>query len=228
VTLSEITLPAPSSTSPDEPYERELELLIREARRRQRRRRLVAALLIAAAAAGAYLTTRGIGSAVQSRSLLSRPLHLPSLQPGQPCPTSSGYTVNNSYFAGKALGDGPVRVLLDDTGDVLRGRVDITAGSKQSWHALQTLWFAKPGYRGPFVIRAANLGAGGPIEVQPGSSGLTPGSGPLAVAAGPTINTGDGYRTVPGSTWVTSPGCYGWQIDGRGFSETIIVRVVGR
>jgi hypothetical protein len=228
MTLSEIPRLVPGSTSPDEEYERELDLLIREARRRQRRRRIAAALLITAAVAGAYLTTRGIGSGVQSGSLLSQPLHLPSLRPGQPCPTSSGYRVNTSYFAGKALGDGPVRVLLDDTGDVLRGRVDITAGSKQSWHALQTLWFAKPGYRGPFVVRAANLGAGGPIEVQPGSSGLAPGSGPLAVAAGPTINTDDGYRTVPGSTWITSPGCYGWQIDGRGFSETIVVRVVGR
>ena len=36
--------------------------------------------------------------------------------------------------------------------------------------------------------------------------------------------TGYGYRTQPGSTWVRSPGCYAWQVDGRGFSETIVVK----
>jgi hypothetical protein len=48
------------------------------------------------------------------------------------------------------------------------------------------------------------------------------------VPAGPTINTQDGYRTVPGSTWIKSPGCYGWQVDGRGFSDVIVVKVVAR
>jgi hypothetical protein len=210
--------------STDEQHE--LELLIREARWRQRRRRLAAVLLVLAAAAGAYLVTRGSGSAVQSGSLLTRPLHLPSLQPGGRCPTSSGYTVDNAYFAGKALGDGPIRVLLADSGHVRAGRVDIAPSREHVWRALQTLWFATPGYQGPFVVRAARIGARSPIEVQPGGTGLTPGSGPLVVAAGPTINTQNGYRTVPGSTWVTAPGCYGWQVDGRGFSEVIVVKVV--
>jgi hypothetical protein len=68
------------------------------------------------------------------------------------------------------------------------------------------------------------------MQVQPDYSGLNPGSGPLVVPAGPTINsfptpgpgTYRGYRTVPGSTWVKSPGCYAWQVDGRGFSEVIV------
>jgi hypothetical protein len=33
----------------------------------------------------------------------------------------------------------------------------------------------------------------------------------------------DGFRTTPGSTWVTSAGCYAWQVDGRNFSEVIVV-----
>jgi hypothetical protein len=219
-----MALLAPNATSNEEQHQ--LELLIREARRRQRRRQLAAVLLVLAAAAGAYLVTRDAGSAATWESLLSRPLHLPSLQSGGSCPSSSGYTVDNSYFGGNALGRGPVRVLLADTGDVTHGRADIAAGSKHSWRALQTLWFAMPGYDGPFVVRAARIGARSPIEVQPGGTGLIPGSGPLVVPAGATINTQDGYRTVPGSTWVTSPGCYGWQVDGRGFSEIIVVNVV--
>ncbi|MGH2884745.1 MAG: hypothetical protein ACRDPA_18920 [Solirubrobacteraceae bacterium] len=46
------------------------------------------------------------------------------------------------------------------------------------------------------------------------------------VPAGPTQNTENGYRTVPGSTWVASPGCYAWQVDGRNFSELIVVHAL--
>jgi hypothetical protein len=131
--------------------------------------------------------------------------------------------MDNSYFTGSALGRGQVRVLLADRGDVLRGRVDLGASSAPGWSALQTLWIAMPGYAGPFVVRGARLGTRGPIEVQPGRSGLSPGSGPLVVGAGPTSNSQGGYRTVPGSTWVKAPGCYAWQVDGRDFSEIVVV-----
>lgn len=156
-------------------------------------------------------------------SLLSRPLHFPSLGPGGSCPASQGTTFN-TFFVGIALGSGPVRVLLADSGDILHGRVNIVPyAAVRGWFALQTLWFSLPGYNGPFVVRAKRLGeASSTIEVQPGGDGLTPGSGPLVVPAGPTINTKDGFRTVPGSTWVTAPGCYAWQVDGRNFSEVIV------
>ena len=218
-----MALLAPDPTSTDE--ENELELLIREARRRQRRRRFVVLLMILAAACGGYLVLDA-GSSPRSEPLLARPLHFPSLAAGGGCPASSGYTVNNSYFTGMALGGGPVRVLLADRGDILHGRVELGGGDVPHWFALQTLWFAMPGYGGPFVVRGARLGARGPIEVQPGGTGLAPGTGPLVVSAGPTINTQDGYRAVPGSTWVKSPGCYAWQIDGTRFTEVLVVNVV--
>jgi hypothetical protein len=112
-----------------------------------------------------------------------------------------------------------VRVLLADTGDISRGRVDLYP-EVHGWSGLQTLWFAMPGYDGPFVVRAKSLSGTRPIEVQ---SGGAPGSGPLVVPAGPTLNTRDGYRTVPGATYVTSPGCYAWQVDGGNFSEIIVI-----
>lgn len=209
----------------------ELELLIREARRRQRRRRFVV-LGAVLATAGGYLAIRSVVSPpVRAVPLLSRPLHFPPLRLGGRCPVTSGYAVHNRYFVGGALGMGPVRVLVGQSGDVLHGRPMLGSAASGPWHALQTLWFAMPGYDGPFVVRAARLGKPGAIEVQPGETGLVPGSGPLIVPAGPTLNsfptpTGSrswaGYRTVPGSTWVTSPGCYAWQVDGRGFSEVIV------
>ena len=180
--------------------------------------------VLAFAVVGAYVAMRETaGSAPRSGSLLSRPLHLPALGPRGGCPASPGYAVSNPYFAGSAVGAGPVRVLLADAGDIRHGRVDLGRSEAPHWFALQTLWFAMPGYDGPFVVRGGRLGRRGPIDVQPGASGLDPGAGPLVVAAGPTINTQAGYRTVPGSTWVRSPGCYAWQVDGRGFSDVIVV-----
>lgn len=216
--------------APDNPSivdELEPELLIREARRRQRRRRLVGVVVLVLAAGGGYLSVQATRSAPRAGSLLARPLHFPSLRPGGRCPASFGYAVNNPYFVGDALGRGPVRVLIAQSGDVLHGRPMLGTGGPGYW--LQTLWFAMPGYSGPFVVRGARLGKPGPIEVWPNQTGA------LVVPAGPTINsypepTGKpswaGYRTVPGSTWVRSPGCYAWQVDGQGFSEIIVFNAV--
>jgi hypothetical protein len=233
--ISAMTLLAPERPSIGEEFDQleEVEpgLLIREARRRQRRRRLVAAVMLVLAGGGVYLGVRSPASADRPGSLLARPLHFPSLGPGGRCPVSSGSAASNAYFGGDALGNGPVKVLIANSGDVLHGRPTLGTGDP-GWFVLQTLWFAMPGYDGPFLVRGARLGKAAPIAVQPGATAFGPGSGPLIVPAGPTLNsypepTGRpswaGYRTVPGSTWVRSAGCFAWQVDGRGFSEVIVV-----
>jgi hypothetical protein len=221
MTVPTLLAPDPAATE----HCRDVELLIREARRRQRRRRLAIIFLLVAAAA-AYVVARNTTSPRLSPALLARPLHFPTLGPGGRCPVSRGSKLDNSYFTGIALGSGPVRVLLADRGDALRGLVDLGTSAAPGWSALQTLWIGMPGYSGAFVVRAARVGARGPIEVQASETGLSPGSGPLVVAAGPTSNSQDGYRTVPGSTWVKSPGCYAWQVDGQGFSDIVVVNAM--
>jgi hypothetical protein len=152
---------------------------------------------------------------------LKRPLHFPVLHAGQRCPASPGKPFNNSYFEGMARGAGPVRVL---TGGTRRGVAElINPTSAPPWLALKTLWFSMPAYQGPFVIRAERLGRPGPVALGEG-----PVMAPLVVPPGPTLNSGLGYRTVPGGLWVKSPGCYAWQVDGLGFSEIIVVRAVLR
>jgi hypothetical protein len=202
------------------------EAVIKEARRRQRRRWLVVGVVLVAALSSFLAVSRTTPKPQTPASLLARPLHFPSLGPGGSCPASRGTTIANSYFDGVAIGKGPVRVLIANGGDLLHGRADLGTTEVPGWFALQTLWLTTPGYDGPFVVRAERLGGRGPIEVQPGGSGLEPGTGPLVVPTGPTANTRDGYRTVPGSTWVTSSGCYAWQVDGRNFSEIIVVDAV--
>jgi hypothetical protein len=119
--------------------------VITDARRRQRRRRF-GVLLLAVVAIGVYVAIHETAASVPpSGRLLSRPLHLPALGPGGRCPVSSGFTVNNSYFGGSALGSGPVRVLVANRGDVLHGRLKLGTAAARGWFALQTLWFAMRG-----------------------------------------------------------------------------------
>jgi hypothetical protein len=154
--------------------------------------------------------------------ILKRPLRLPVIRPGQPCPASPGVAVTNSYFVGVALGQGPVRPIPAAQGDLNRGIVDLSTDTgAPGWLAFKTLWFSVPSYQGPFVIRAKRLDGTGPIAF-----GETPTLPPLVVPPGETLNSHSGYRTAPGGTWVKAPGCYGWQIDGQSFSEIIVVDAV--
>jgi hypothetical protein len=153
--------------------------------------------------------------------LLKRPLHFPVVAKDGVCPATPGAPVDSytSYFVGDALGKGPVRVAIGDRGDLRRGQAQLGSTAVPGWFALETLWFAMPNYDGPFVVRGERLGGSGPINVD----GSATNPSPLVVPPGPTANTQGGIRVAPVSTWVKSPGCYAWQVDGLSFSYVIVV-----
>ncbi|MHB1928485.1 MAG: hypothetical protein ACYDEN_03700 [Acidimicrobiales bacterium] len=207
----------------------------RRGRRRLRRRRLglTATLATLTAAIALPLSLPG-SSAVRVggpgpagaapgggiAALASRPVRLPRLHPGQRCPVSPGTSVENRVFGGVAFGSGRIGVLVANRVDLADSGVDLGLGASDRWLAVQTVWFARPGYNGPFVVRGRMLGSQRPLRVQTADS---PQPGPLEVPAGPTANTAYGYRTVPGATWASAAGCVGWQVDGPHFSERIVV-----
>jgi hypothetical protein len=157
----------------------------------------------------------------QVPDLLKRALHYPILETRDACPATAGAPVDTytHYFYGIALGDGPVRVAVGNHGDLLKGQVQVGSTGTPGWSALETLWFAMPSYDGPFVVRGERLGGSGSINVD----GSATNPAPLVVPPGPTANTEGGIRVAPVSTWVTSPGCYAWQVDGLTFSYVIVV-----
>ena len=162
------------------------------------------------------------GEQGQVPDLLKRSLHFPVVDNGKACPASPGAPVNTytSYFSGIALGNGPVRVAIGSRGKLVLGQAQLGSTSADGWFALETLWFAMPSYDGPFVVRGERLG-GGAATIDVDGSATDP--SPLVVPPGPTANTQDGIRVAPVSTWVTSPGCYAWQVDGLSFSYVIVV-----
>jgi hypothetical protein len=118
-----------------------------------------------------------------------------------------------------AFGRGDVRMGVANAGDLREGRVR-PAHYHRGWLALKTHFFSSPGYRGAFVVRARSLAGKSPVRL-----GAEPHrSGPLIVRAEAGAA---GWREFPYFSFVRKPGCYGWQIDGARFSESIVLNVLG-
>jgi hypothetical protein len=120
---------------------------------------------------------------------------------------------------GNALGSGPVYVF---SGEIIG-----------SGHSNKVAWGAEPSYSGPIRIRGGridgsgqllldapdNYWRGAPVKTIEGSD-LYP---ELDFLESHSIfpNVPSGWRMWPSGTYVASPGCYAWQVDGVGFSELI-------
>jgi len=143
---------------------------------------------------------------------LTRPLHLPVLRPGQTCPVSPETTISTADFGGVAPGVGPVRPLASG---------DLSSNTHApGWLAIKSLWFSEPKYQGPFLVRIRRLDGRGPAGLLEDPTVTS-----FFVPAGPTFNSySGGYRTVTGATWVKTPGCVAWQVDGLTFSHVIVIQ----
>lgn len=159
--------------------------------------------------------------------LRHRPLRLPVLHRGQRCPASRGHTIANpALIYGTALGTGPAQVVIEGAGDLTRGNADLLQSFTPSWRGTKTLWLIRPAYQGPVIIRAQRLDGNGVIDINSASDGPSLPPAPLIIPPGATPNDTGGWREAPAGTWVKSPGCYGWQIDGLAFTEVIVVKFV--
>jgi hypothetical protein len=148
---------------------------------------------------------------------LWRPLRIPTLRPDGSCPASPAHRVVQLF--GPALGEGPVYAVVHE-GGVLRFEYppdpnSVFAGS--TWGGNKVLWFARPFYSGPVLVRGAEVG--GTHEV--GFSG-----GTSTAYSSLQFPPGQGWRNWPTATRLQAPGCYAYQVDGTNFSEVIVFRAV--
>jgi hypothetical protein len=146
----------------------------------------------------------------------------PALAAGRKCPVSTGHSVATP-FSGRivALGSGPVGIIVDNSGNLIHGVAVLGRTAEPGWLALKTHFFARPAYRGPFVVRAVRFDRSGLVEM-----GGSPTNAPVVVPPGPTANTIAGWREAPVFTWMKAPGCYAWSIDGLGFHEAVVLRTL--
>jgi hypothetical protein len=99
--------------------------------------------------------------------------------------------------------------------------MSVAAGS--GWAVDKMPFLLKQTFRGPFVIRGRPIDGSGDLGFS-GIAGRRPfealqfAAGRATLKAGRLLGWGIGV-------WMTSPGCYGLQIDGQTFSRVLVFRV---
>jgi hypothetical protein len=153
---------------------------------------------------------------------LHRPLHVPTVAHGRPCPVSkldAGFPFAKFGVVG-GLGAGPVYPMLNGSSIAL---ADV-AGSP--WDGQQVLWFVAPTYRGPVLVRGTRLDRSGFVRFnpgrRPGELRIPVGSSHVAKPGVPAV--GQRYRSA--LTRVSAPGCYAYQVDGTTFSRVIVFQAM--
>jgi hypothetical protein len=155
---------------------------------------------------------------------LRRPLHLPEIPPGEPCPVSPVDEQvdwdSTGIFGGSGTGRGPAYPGLGG-GD---GRVYANE-PRDGWYGGKVFWYVKPGYRGKVLIRGRRLDGPGMLRFSESSPRRAP---ELRIGPRDTVQWGgpQGSRGVPSGTHFKAPGCYGYQVDGRRFSRVVVFRGV--
>lgn len=147
-----------------------------------------------------------------------RPLALPSIGPGAPCPRSPSRPheqVDPSYQGtGDALGDGPVYPVIDVWPDGST-RYGYGGADQHGWHFIKMGWTTRPGYDGRVLVRGRRLNGNNQLRF---GDGLEPATEFSWIVGG----VEDVWHHKGGLLRLRQPGCYGMQIDGPTFSSVIV------
>ncbi len=175
---------------------------------------------------GTQGTVTSSGSAVTGEQLLARPLVLPAVASGAPCPTSPMTTITpgpGSGFTGSVRAQVAGVTYLSQGAQVSLSGLSRTSGG---WYELKAIWIVDGSYEGPVLIRGGQANGEAPIELA--WNPTTPMQEALLIdPASPSLQTSSttGSRTVPMEISVRGPGCYAYQLDGVGFTRFIVFEV---
>ena len=165
------------------------------------------------------VASASVTGSAELNSLLQRPLHLPPLPAGTPCPTSPVKRVLPAF--GLAQGNGPVyeaatydqapspAVLLYTDAAHFGG----DGLANQGWGGQKVLWFVDPRYQGYVLVRGHQIGGPHGMRFQ---TSLDP---QLVIH---TADGGSPWPNFPSYTRLQAPGCYAYQVDGATFSDEIV------
>ena len=144
--------------------------------------------------------------------LRQRPLNLPAVIPGRPCPIGPAQSVSPAF--GTALGTGPIYPVGLGVEAVLTYS---SASFPAPWGGQKVLWVGDPAYHGIALIRGHQLD--GPNEVRFNQGADPPAE--LRLDSSTPDNTTGGWNNWPSYTRVRAPGCYAYQVDGPDFTLVI-------
>lgn len=154
-------------------------------------------------------------------ALRQRPLAVPTLAPGSPCPRTEGTRVSRAFSL--AIGGGPAYA----TGLGPDGAYGyLQSGDDFPGYVYQSV-LADASAQGPLLVRGRQLDGPGTLAFASNPSQRLP-----ELTLGPggeqahTVSSAPGWRQWPVYTIAPTPGCYAYQLDGTSFSETIVFQIV--
>ncbi len=158
---------------------------------------------------------------------LHRPLHIPHLAPGAPCPLTPKTKVDLGAAGKWTLpGRGPAYPNLGDGAQTLEfvypPEPQQTDFYGSGWSGNKVLWWVSGRYHGPVLIRGRQLDGPHLLRFEVG----TPPPAEMRIRPGRGLRSSKGARDRPSYTRVQAAGCYGYQVDGIGFSRVIVFRAV--
>lgn len=168
----------------------------------------------------APVTNTGPTDSPEVAALLARPLRLPTLAPGADCPRSpvTSHSPVVQPADEKGLGNAPLYPISFYANDGGLRIGDETPGPN-GLYEIKVVWASIGGHQGVAVVRAGRVDAPGRAAVKLYyASDASRGDAVIF----PLL---DGPGDYPSATSVSGPGCYVWQIDGEGYSETVYFRV---
>jgi len=159
---------------------------------------------------------------------LWRPLQLPVIASGEPCPTPTPHTVSSR--TAPVLGSGPVFFTAGAYNPTDRATMtalypppETSVAAGTGWAVAKTTLVMKRTFSQPLVVRgsridgAGQLGFTGPVGHRPFAAIQFPGTASA-------IDFGK-YKAHGLNVWATSSGCYALQLDGKTFSRVVVFRV---
>jgi hypothetical protein len=167
---------------------------------------------------------------------LRRAFHLPRIAPGAACPKTLARTRHEPrpYGSRPLLGAGPAypnfysRRPYDPTSRqsiVFAGPAP--PGTEGDWQYVKVLWFVSPSYHGPLLVRGRQLDGARPLRFwkeRRNSENRFYAARELRLPGSPGWLR-NGWRDIASGSLFNGPGCYGYQVDGRRFSRTIVFQV---
>ncbi len=149
--------------------------------------------------------------------LLSRPLQIPTQTAGSACPAAEQNGTlrdHGAANAGPAFGPGPAYPTLgSDTGHAVF-LYGLGWAPYEGWQGSKLLWTV-PHYNGPYIVRGRQIDGPNILQFDQGPQWTDTLHNEIRLV-GPYSGLN------PAATYLRTPGCYAYQVDGRGFSYLIV------
>jgi len=143
----------------------------------------------------------------------------PVRQPACTLTPQDGTLERNGYRSVPAWGS-PASPFMPDRS--LVARVEYDNGAYADYGVFKAMWAIDPRYVGPLLVRGRQLDGTDILKFEKGEPGFSP-----STSAHPTteLHESGGY-IHPSVTRVRTLGCYAYQVDGIGFSYSIVFRAI--